>query len=81
MDINTILMLDRNPVIGQLNLLPIPELKIVKFYLRNALMEIYRQNDKEKEDNVFTFKTVKTCMAQEYNYMDKVMNCAQRIEL
>ena len=81
MDINTIQMLDKNPVIGQLNLLPVPELKIVKFYLKNALVEIYRQNDKEKEENVFTFKAVKTCMPQEYNYMDKVMNCSQRIDL
>ena len=81
MDINTIQMLDRNPVIGQLNLLPVPELKIVKFYLKNALVEIYRQNDKEKADNVLTYKAVKTCMPQEYNYMNKVMNCAQRIDL
>ncbi len=81
MDINTIQMLDKNPVIGQLNLLPIPELKIVKFYLKNALVEIFRQNDKEKEDKVFTYKAVKTCMPQEYNYINRVMNCAERIDL
>ena len=55
MDINTIQKLDRNSVIGQLNLLPVAELKIVNFYLRNGLVEIYRQNDKEKEDKVFRF--------------------------
>lgn len=81
MDINTIQKLDRNSVIGQLNLLPVAELKIVNFYLRNGLVEIYRQNDKEKEDKVFRFKAVKTCMPQEYNYMDRVMNCNQRVDM
>ena len=81
MDERVIETMNKNPIIGQLTLLPVTDLKIVRFYIKNGLIEVYRQTEKEKEDNIFTYKAIKTCFPQEYNYMNHVMNCLFRVDL
>lgn len=74
-------LLEENEKIKKLKDLPIATLKILKMYLDNGLADVVEQKEDEIKNNTFSYRTVRTCIAQDYNYLIKIMDCRNRIDL
>ena len=72
-------LLEENEIIKELKEFPKPTLQIIKLYLENNFIEIREQTKEEKEKNQYTYRAIKTCMPQEYNYLEIMLDCTQNI--
>ena len=56
-------------------------LKIILMYLKNNLIEIYKQTEQEAKNNEVRYAIIKSCIPSEYNYLEFLMDCRHKIDL
>jgi len=56
-------------------------LKIILMYLKNNLIEIYKQTEQEAKNNEVRYAIINSCIQSEYNYLELLMDCHYKIDL
>lgn len=56
------------------------DLKIMRNYVNFNLVEIFAQTKEEKEKNNISYKMIKSCLEQNYNYLTFMLNMKNEIE-
>lgn len=56
-------------------------LKIMLMYLKFNLIEIYKQDANEENNNQIKYAVIKSCIPSDYNYLEFLMDCNYRINL
>lgn len=74
-------IIEKSEIVKEIKQLPKSSLKIIKLYLENNLIEIREQSQEEKDKNKYTYRAIKTCMPQEYNYLVTILDCKQNINV
>lgn len=74
-------LLDENENIKKLKNLPNAVLRIIKLYLDNGLLDVIDQKEEQIKNNTFSYRAVRTCMCEDYNYLIKILDCKYRVDL